>query len=103
MRSISSTAKGRRPWAAYDATNSTSAAHGTTRALCARNSRLRVRLVVRFKLRWVCCMTQAASTLRAALCRPSLAVGILSEAGATLVRLFGGPFHVEEPQVHSFG
>jgi hypothetical protein len=34
------------PSGAYGATSSTTATHGTTRSLCARTSRLRVRLIV---------------------------------------------------------
>ena len=59
MRSIVLTKNGgrpRRPCGAYGAINASSSVHGTTRSICARNSRLRVRLVLRFNPSSVCCM-----------------------------------------------
>ena len=59
MRSIVSTAKGGRPRfpsGAYGVIRSTSACQGTTRSISSRNSRLRVRFVVRFSPRSACFM-----------------------------------------------
>ena len=59
MRSIVSTANGGRPRlpsGAYGVIRPTKAAHGTTRSISARNSRLRVRLVVRLRPRSACFM-----------------------------------------------
>src|SRR6218665_516368 len=64
MRSIVSTANGGRPRLpsqAYRAISATNAAHGTTRSISARNSRLRVRFVVRFRPRSACFMAQIFS------------------------------------------
>ncbi|KQP23489.1 hypothetical protein ASF43_06440 [Pseudorhodoferax sp. Leaf267] len=66
------------PSGAYGVIRLISAAHGTTRSISARNSRFRVRLVVRFRPRSACSMAQilqrlsSPSTSRADLCRPFL-------------------------------
>ncbi|SPD37293.1 protein of unknown function (plasmid) [Cupriavidus taiwanensis] len=68
MRSIASTANGGRPRlpsGAYGAISITRSAHGTTRFISSRNSRLRVRLVDKFSPRSVCFMRHmlAGSTI----------------------------------------
>ena len=83
MRSIVSTANGGRPplalgAGACGAISDTSSAHGTTRFISSRNSRLRVRLVLRsypLSPRLICFMSAMSHITRVAagLCRPSLA------------------------------